>query len=76
MACNEVGLPSAGLLLRVASKGGAIRLTATEKEILGDIDVLGVVILFVAMKIWKSPIVKTTAEAATTTEPIVNLGAG
>jgi hypothetical protein len=68
-------LAGAGLLLWVAYKG-AIGLTATEKEILGGIAVLGVVMLFVAMKVYKSPIFEIKAEAATTTEPTVNIGAG
>lgn len=68
-------LAGAGLLLWVAYKG-AIGLSATEKEILGGIAVLGVIMLFVAIKVYKSPIFKIKAEAATTTEPTVNIGAG
>jgi len=68
-------LAGAGLLLWVAYKG-AIGLTATEKEVLGGVAVLGVVMLFVAVRVYKSPIFKIKAEAATTTEPTVNVGAG
>ena len=32
--------------------------------------------LFVAVKVYKSPIFKIKAEAATTTEPQLNVGAG
>ena len=70
-------LPLAGacLLLWVAYKG-AIGLSAAEKEILGGIAVLGIIMLFVAVKVYKSPIFDIKAEAATTTEPTVNIGAG
>jgi amino acid transporter len=68
-------LAGAGLLLWVAYKG-AIGLSATEKEILGGVAVLGVIMLFVAVKVYKSPIFKIKAEAATTTEPTVHIGAG
>jgi amino acid transporter len=68
-------LAGAGLLLWVAYKG-AIGLSTAEKEILGGIAVLGVIMLFVAIKVYKSPIFKIKAEAATTTEPTVNIGAG
>ena len=68
-------LAGAALLLWVAYKG-ALSLSATEKEILGGIAVLGVVMLVVAVKVYKSPIFKIKAEAATTTEPTVHIGAG
>jgi amino acid transporter len=68
-------LAGAGLLLWVAYKG-AIGLSATEKEILGGVAVLGIVMLFVAVKVYKSPIFNIKAEAATTTEPTVNIGGG
>jgi amino acid transporter len=68
-------LAGAGLLLWVAYKG-AIGLSGTEKEILGGIAVVGIIMLVVAVKVYKSPIFKIKAEAATTTEPTVNVGAG
>jgi amino acid transporter len=68
-------LAGAGLLLWVAYKG-AIGLSTAEKEILGGIGVLGVIMLFVAVKVYKSPIFDIKAEAATTTEPTLNIGAG
>ncbi len=68
-------LAGAGLLLWVAYKG-AVGLTATEKEVLGGVAALGVFMLFIAVKVYKSPIFKIKAEAATTTEPTVNVGAG
>ncbi len=68
-------LAGAGLLIWVAYKG-AIGLSTAEKEILGGIAVLGVIMLFVAVKVYKSPIFKIKAEAATTTDPTVNIGAG
>jgi amino acid transporter len=68
-------LAGAGLLLWVAYKG-AIGLSGTEKEILGGIAAVGIIMLVVAVKVYKSPIFKIKAEAATTTEPTVNIGAG
>lgn len=68
-------LAGAGLLLWVAYKG-AIGLSGTEKEVLGGVAVLGIIMLVVAIKVYKSPIFKIKAEAATTTEPTVNIGAG
>jgi amino acid transporter len=68
-------LAGAGLLLWVAYKAISV-LTTTEAEILGAIAVLGVVMLVVAVKVYKSPIFKIKAEAATTTEPTLNVGAG
>jgi len=68
-------LGGAALLLWVAYKAiGA--LTSTEAEILGGVAVLGIIMLVVAVKVYKSPIFKIKAEAATTTEPTVNVGAG
>ena len=67
-------LAGAGLLLWVAYKG-AIGLSSTEKEILGGIGVVAVIMTIVALKIYKSPIFKIKAEAATTTEPTVHIGA-
>lgn len=68
-------LAGAGLLLWVAYKA-AIALTSTERWILIGLAVLGVTMLFVAVKVYKSPIFKIKAEAATTTEPHLNVGAG
>jgi amino acid transporter len=68
-------LAGAGLLLWVAYKA-VTALTTTEAEILGGIAVLGVVMLWVAVKVYKSPIFKIKAEAATTTEPTLNVGVG
>ena len=68
-------LAGAGLLLWVAYKG-AIGLSSAEKEILGGVAVLGLIMLVVAVTVYKSPIFKIKAEAATTTEPTVHIGAG
>jgi hypothetical protein len=68
-------LAGAGLLLWVAYKAITV-LTTSEARILGGIAVLGVVMLFVAVKVYKSPIFEIKAEAATTTEPTINIGAG
>jgi hypothetical protein len=68
-------LGGAALLLWVAYKAiGA--LSSTEAEILGGVAVLGIIMLVVAVKVYKSPIFKIKAEAATTTEPTLNVGAG
>ena len=66
-------LAGAGLLLWVAYKA-AVALTSTEKEILGGIAVLAIVMTVVALKVYKSPIFQIKAEAATTTEPTVHIG--
>jgi amino acid transporter len=68
-------LAGAGLLLWVAYKAITV-LSTSEARILGGIAVLGVVMLFVAVKVYKSPIFEIKAEAATTTEPTLNVGAG
>jgi amino acid transporter len=68
-------LAGAGLLLWVAYKA-VEGLTSTEAEILGGIAVLGIVMLVVAVKVYKSPIFKIKAEAATTTEPTLHVGVG
>jgi amino acid transporter len=68
-------LGGAALLLWVAYKA-VTALTSTEAEILIGIAVLGVAMLFVAVKVYKSPIFQIKAEAATTTEATVNVGAG
>jgi amino acid transporter len=68
-------LGGAALLLWVAYKAiGA--LTSTEAEILGGVAVLGIIMLVVAVKVYKSPIFQIKAEAATTTEPTLNVGGG
>jgi amino acid transporter len=66
-------LAGAGLLLWVAYKG-AIGLSSAEKLILGGVAVLGVIMTVVAITVYKSPIFKIKAEAATTTEPTRNIG--
>jgi amino acid transporter len=68
-------IAGAGLLLWVAYKA-AVGLSAGEKEVLGAVAVLGIIMLFVAVKVYKSPIFKIKAEAATTTEPTINVGSG
>ena len=66
-------LAGAGLLLWVAYKG-LIGLTTPEKLILAGIAVLGLVMMFVAVKIYQAPIFKIKMEAATTTEPTLHVG--
>jgi amino acid transporter len=66
-------LAGAGLLLWVAYKG-LLGLTSPEKLILAGIAVLGLVMMFVAVKIYKAPIFKIKMEAATTTEPTLHVG--
>jgi amino acid transporter len=68
-------LAGAGLLLWVAYKATE-GLTSTEAEILGGVAILGIIMLIVAVKVYESPIFKIKAEAATTTEPTLNVGAG
>ena len=51
-------------------------LTETEAPILGGVAVLGLVMLVVAVTIYKSPILQIKAEAATTTEPTLHVGVG
>jgi amino acid transporter len=63
----------AGLLLWVAYKG-AIGLSSTEALILGAVAALGVMMLIVAITVYKSPIFQIKAEAATTTEPTLHVG--
>jgi amino acid transporter len=66
-------LAGAGLLLWVAFKG-AEGLSSTEALILGAVAVLGIIMLVVAVTVYKSPIFQIKAEAATTTEPTLNVG--
>ena len=55
----------------------AIALTSTERWILiGLACAFGVDHAVVAVKVYKSPIFKIKAEAATTTDPQLNVGAG
>ncbi len=68
-------LAGAGLLIWVAYKGLEV-LTETEAPILGGVAVLGLVMLVVAVTIYKSPILQIKAEAATTTEPTLHVGVG
>ena len=68
-------LSGAGLLLWVAFKA-VTALTSTEADILIAIAALGVIMLVVAAKVYKSPIFQIKAEAATTTEPTVHVGLG
>jgi amino acid transporter len=68
-------LAGAGLLIWVAYKGLEV-LTETEALILGGVAVLGLVMLVVAVTIYKSPIFQIKAEAATTTEPTLHVGVG
>ena len=68
-------IAGAGLLLWVAYKG-AIGLSTSEKEILGGLAVVAIIMTIVALKVYKSPIFKIKAEAATTTEPTVHIGTG
>jgi hypothetical protein len=68
-------IAGAGLLLWVAYKG-AIGLSGGEKEVLGAVAVLAIIMTVVAVKVYKSPIFQIKAEAATTTEPTVNIGSG
>ncbi len=63
----------AALLLWVAYKG-AIGLSTSEALILGGVGVLGVIMLVVAITVYKSPIFQIKAEAATTTEPTLHIG--
>jgi amino acid transporter len=68
-------LAGAGLLLWVAYKGVKV-LTSTEALILSGVAVLGVIMLVVAVTVYKSPIFQIKAEAATTTEPTLHVGVG
>lgn len=68
-------LAGAGLLIWVAYKGLKV-LTETEALILGGVAVLGLVMLVVAVTVYKSPIFKIKAKAATTTEPTLHVGVG
>lgn len=67
-------LSGAGLLLWVAYKG-AIGLSGTEAYILGGLGIAAVIMTAIAATIYKSPIFKIKTEAATTTEPTINIGA-
>jgi hypothetical protein len=62
-------------LLWVAYKA-ATALTSAEAYILLGVAALGVIMLIVAVKVYKSPIFQIKAEAATTTEPTVHVGLG
>lgn len=68
-------LAGAGLLLWVAYKA-ITALTTTEAEILAGVGILGVIMLFVAVFVYRSPIFQIKAEAATSTEATVNIGGG
>jgi amino acid transporter len=68
-------LAGAGLLLWVAYEGG-VGLSSTEQTILAVIGGLGVIMLLIAVTVYKSPIFKIKAEAATTTEPTLHIGTG
>ena len=68
-------LSGAGLLLWVAYKG-AIGLSQTEALILGAVGAVAVLMTIVAVTVYKSPIFKIKAEAATTTEPTLHVGTG
>ena len=63
----------AALLLWVAYKG-LIGLSRTEALILGGVGVVGLMMLVVAITVYKSPIFQIKAEAATTTEPTLHVG--
>jgi hypothetical protein len=66
-------IAGAGLLLWVAYKG-VIGLSSTEALILGGVGILGVMMLIVAITVYKSPIFQIKAEAARTTEPTLHVG--
>jgi amino acid transporter len=66
-------IAGAGLLLWVAYKG-VIGLSTTEALILGGVGILGIMMLIVAITVYKSPIFQIKAEAATTTEPTLHVG--
>ncbi len=68
-------LSGAGLLIWVTVKGEQ-GLSTSEREILAGIAVLGIILLIVAVKIYKSPIFKIKTEAATTTAATTHIGAG
>jgi amino acid transporter len=66
-------IAGAGLLLWVAYKG-VIGLSSTEALILGGVGILGIMMMIVAITVYKSPIFQIKAEAATTTEPTLHVG--
>jgi amino acid transporter len=68
-------LSGAALLLWVAYKA-ITALTSAEAYVLGGVAVLGVIMLFVAVFVYRSPIFEIKAEAATTTEPTMHVGLG
>ena len=69
-------LAGAGLLLWVAYKGAIGLVVDREARSSAGIAVLGVIMLVVAVKVYKSPIFKIKTEAATTTEATPHVGAG
>lgn len=66
-------LGGAGLLIWVAIKGEQ-GLSTAEREILLGIAVIGVILLIVAVKVYKAPIFKIKSEAASTTVATARIG--
>lgn len=66
-------IAGAGLLLWVAYEG-LVNLNSGEQTILAIVGALGLVMLAIAVFVYRAPIFKIKAEAATTTEAAVNIG--
>ena len=66
-------LAGAALLLWVAFKGGQ-NLTGAERGILIGLGVVGIILMFVAARVYKAPIFHAKRESATTDEATVHVG--